>query len=274
MLPNGGNSPPLSMADINGSSGFSGRGNNLNAYRGTLFYRPDNSSGYFSAGAINISDFYATQGTSPVVPGNATYTSGSSITLPALFNKLYVRCYGAGGGGGGGCYVPNYNEAYGGSSGGAGGSTTFWAGSGFAVTGQGGGAGGGAGLTITNALGGVVQDGNGSSGSGGSGGSGGSAGGGGSRAGGVHSNGAAYPYTLYRQGGDGGSGGVGGNSGEILVMDIDSMGWATIKNYYGISVPISIGAAGGGGSGGAKLGSGAAGNGGSGSGGWIYLRWT
>lgn len=274
MLPNGGNRPPLSMQDINGSSGFSGRGNNLNAYRGTLFYRPDNSTGYFSSGTINISDFYSTQGTSPVVPGNATYTSGSSITLPTLFNKLYVTCYGGGGGGGGGCYVPNYNEAYGGSSGGAGGSTVFWSGSAFTVTGQGGGAGGGAGLTITNALGGVIQEGNGSAGAAGSGGSGGSAGGGGGRAGGVHNNGLPYPYTLYRQGGDGGSGGVGGNSGEILVLNIDSMGWSTIKNYYGATVPISVGSVGGGGSGGAKLGSGAAGNGSSGTSGWIYIRWT
>ena len=100
MLPNGGNLPPLSMADINGPNGFNGRGNSLSAYRGTLFYRPDNSTGYFSSGVINISDFYSTQATSPVVPGNSGHIYSGPVTLPPLFNQLYVTVYGGGGGGG------------------------------------------------------------------------------------------------------------------------------------------------------------------------------
>mgnify|MGYP000152016716 CR=1 FL=1 len=257
MLPNGGNLPPLSMSDINGSAGFNGRGNDLNAYRGSLFYRPDNSTGYFPAGVISFTDFYATQGSSPVVPGSATYSSGSSIVLPAMFNQLYVTCYGGGGGGGGGTC-----SAYGvgtiGASGANGGSTFFMSGTGFQVSAAGGGGGGGGGQTVTNVFGAVVQNGTGSAGATGSGGGGGAGGAGGGGAGGPFNNGQPSPYTLYMVGANGGNGGQGGTSGEVLVMNRDVMGFNAIKAYYGATVGISIGASGGGGAGA----------------GWIVLRWT
>lgn len=272
MLPNGGNRPPLSMADINGSSGFSGRGNNLNAYRGTLFYRPDNSTGYFSSGAINISDFYSTQGTSPVVPGNSgNITSGSTYTLPVLFNKLYVTCYGGGGGGGGGSYQSSGGAGYNGGAGSTGETTLFMPSTGFQVSGPGGNGGGGAGISSANYLYGVYvsgTDGTGSAGAAGSGGGGGAGGGGGGGSGGRRVVTSVNSYTDYA-GATGGAGGAGGNSGEILIMDIDSMGWNAIRAYYGASIAISIGGGGGGGGG-----AGVAGNGNTGSSGRIYIRWT
>ena len=46
----------ISMSDING---VFGRGNNLNAYRGTTWYTAAGGSGTFSSGAISFSDFYS-----------------------------------------------------------------------------------------------------------------------------------------------------------------------------------------------------------------------
>lgn len=264
MLPNGGNRPPLSMQDINGASGFSGRGNNLNAYRGTLFYRPDNSTGYFPASpnAIAFTDFYSTQATSPVVADNATYTSGSSITLPALFNKLYVTVYGGSGGGGGGCEFKNTTSHDDGSSGGAGGQTIFGVGQSFALTANGGGGGGGGGVnnagnTGSNAA--TYPDDTGVR-TGGSGGT------------GYGSQSVSY-FPYYFAGSNGGRGGKGGkNYG--LIFDIDVMGWNSIKNYYGASIPIQIGAGGSGGQGGIIANFGIAGNGSPGNDGYIYISWT
>lgn len=265
-LPSGGNLPPLSIADIQAE--FS-RGNNLNAYRGTAYYNADNSVSYFPAGIIRISDFYGTAKNSPVVPGNKTASSGSTVVLPAMFNKLYITCYGAGGGGGQGAGCVGYGSTYGGNGGGNGGGTSFMSGTAFAVSAQGGGGGGGGGQTTTNALGGVVTNGTGGTGSTGSGGGGGAGGSGGGGYG-SYNNGLAFPYTLYTSGASGGSGGAGGNSGEILVMDIDVMGWNTIKAYYGATVAISLGGGGAGGGGAYGAGTG----GGRGADGSVYLRWT
>ena len=282
MLPNAGNLPPLAMSDINGPSGFNGRGNNLNAYRGTLFYRPNNSTGYFPSGAIAFTDFYATQATSPVVPGSATYTSGSSITLPTLFNTLTVTCYGGSGGGGGGSWLAGTDVTKGGGSGGAGGATYFANGQSYAVSASGGGAGGGAAYTYQNQflsggvwynVGGPV-DGTGSTGADGSGADGGSPsiGGGGSGSG----DGASHIYytsgttrTIYAAA-SGGSGGKGGKS-SILVFSIASQGWAYVSQFYSASIPVTFGAggaAGGGGGGYSGL------SGGAGAGGKIILSWT
>lgn len=266
MLPSGGNSPPLSIQDIN--SAYGGRGNNLNSYRGTLYYKPDNSTAYLPAGAIAISDFYNTSGSSPVVPGSASYSSGSSIVLPAMFNKLYVTCYGAGGGGGQGANCVGYGSTYGGNGGSNGGATYFMSGTAFQVSAAGGGGGGGGGQGAGTWAG-PTSSGAGGTGSTGSGGGGGGGGGGGSGVG-SHDNGQPWPYTLYTNGGPGGYGGQGGNSGEILIMNIDVMGWSTIKAYYGATVGISIGAGGVGGTGAYSAGY----SGGAGSGGWINIRWT
>jgi hypothetical protein len=47
---------PISMSQIN--SVFDGRGNNLNAYRGTTWFTAAGGSGTFSSGTISFSDFY------------------------------------------------------------------------------------------------------------------------------------------------------------------------------------------------------------------------
>ena len=52
----------LAMSTIN--SVFDGRGNNLNAYRGTTWYTAAGGSGTFSSGAISFNDFY-NKGPSP-----------------------------------------------------------------------------------------------------------------------------------------------------------------------------------------------------------------
>jgi hypothetical protein len=53
----------LSMSAINTEFG---RGNNLNAYRGTTWYTDAGASGTFSSGAISFSDFYSKRATSPM----------------------------------------------------------------------------------------------------------------------------------------------------------------------------------------------------------------
>lgn len=61
----------ITMAQIN--SEFS-LGNNLNSYRGTTWWKDDASTGTFSSGAINFSDFYSTRVSAPGYPGNDSYT--------------------------------------------------------------------------------------------------------------------------------------------------------------------------------------------------------
>lgn len=281
MLPNGGNRPPLSMSEINGPNGFNGRGNDLNAYRGTLFYRPDNSTGFFPAGAISFTDFYLTQGTSPVVPGNATYTSGSAITLPALFNTLTVTCYGGGGGGGGGSWLAGTNVANGGGGGGAGGTTSFGSG-GYFVSAPGGGGGGGANYSYANQVFNAsigwynvaTVDGTGSAGSAGSGADGNSPAGGGGGGGAADSSSHIFvtsgtTRTIYAAA-NGGGGGAGGRS-SVIVFDIASQGYAYVSQFYNASIPVSFGSGGSGGRGGAGL---AGLFGGGGAGGKIILSWT
>lgn len=278
MLPNGGNRPPLSMSDINGPSGFNGRGNNLDAYRGTLFYRPNNSTGYFPAGTIAFTDFYSTQATSPVVAGSATYTSGSSITLPALFNTLTVTCYGGSGGGGGGSWLAGTTiSSGGGGGGGTGGTTTFAPGQSYAVSANGGGGGSGGGFSYVNYLDGSPvgsSDGTGAGGSDGSGADSGSPYSSNSGAGGADNQSHTYvtssrTYTVYSAA-RGGAGGKGGK-GSILVFNIATQGWAYVSQFYNASIPVTIGSGGNGGAGGGGY-SGL--SGGVGAGGKIILTWT
>lgn len=54
----------LAMSTIN--SVFDGRGQNLNAYRGTAWYTAAGGSGTFSSGAISFNDFY-NKGPSPAI---------------------------------------------------------------------------------------------------------------------------------------------------------------------------------------------------------------
>ena len=70
----------ISMSQIN--SVFDGRGNNLNAYRGTTWYTAAGGSGTFSSGAISFNDFY-NKG-----PSAAITVSLASITNNQPFEAL------------------------------------------------------------------------------------------------------------------------------------------------------------------------------------------
>jgi len=81
-----------------------GRGNNLNAYRGTVWYQPNSLvTGNFSSGAISLSDFYNKQPTDPATTGSQTFSTPgtTTFTVPLYRNSLTVQIWGAGGGGGG-----------------------------------------------------------------------------------------------------------------------------------------------------------------------------
>jgi hypothetical protein len=73
-------SGPLSIQQINAEFG---RGNNLNAYRGTVWYTDAGGSGTFSSGAISISDFYGKRATSP------TFTA----TIYSHYDQLNLRSW-------------------------------------------------------------------------------------------------------------------------------------------------------------------------------------
>ena len=68
----------LTMAQINAEFG---RGNNLNAYRGTSYYTSSAGPFTFSSGAISFSDFYGTQLAAPVF----------SFTISAHQNQANLR---------------------------------------------------------------------------------------------------------------------------------------------------------------------------------------
>lgn len=121
-LPSGGNLPPISLNDINGEFGY---GANLNAYRGKMFGRDDSTAGLFSAGVINISDFYATK---KVVAGGPIYPATGNIVIPPYKTITFYVIGGNGGGiGAPGIYVggPANGQATAPGNGGAGGTTSF-----------------------------------------------------------------------------------------------------------------------------------------------------
>lgn len=134
MLPSSGSNTPLSMSDINRA--FNSRGNNLNAYRGSLFYRPNNSRGFFPAGVIRFSDFYDTSGNSPVVPQSYTLPPGSFTRTLPMFNIVTFTVRGGDGGQAG----QSGNSGSGG-PGGAGGDSYINGNAGRYITGSGGSAG-------------------------------------------------------------------------------------------------------------------------------------
>lgn len=97
-LPSSGNNPPISLSDLNTEFG---RGYSLSGYQNTRWFKDDNSRGYFAAGSITLSDFYATRVSSPVVSGSvtldrATY-NGKNYAFP-MFNNLTVTAYSGKGG--------------------------------------------------------------------------------------------------------------------------------------------------------------------------------
>lgn len=148
----------LSLSAINAEFAL---GNNLGAYRGIRWYKDDNSRGYFDNNAsgngppIDISEFYGTRKTIPVVPtGDVSYGNGSYFVVP-FYNRLIINLQGGGGGQGGA--VGYYSQGYyngvltPGGSGGSGGTTSFgtWVSAGGGAGGGGGGNSGAAGGTAS-----------------------------------------------------------------------------------------------------------------------------
>jgi len=102
-------SGPLSIYQINAQFG---RGNNLNAYRNTLYYTSSGGPFTFPNTNISISNFYGTSNVA-IIPVVFFLTSGSSFVVPSNWNNSLnsIACIGAGGGGG--------NNSGGGGGGGA-----------------------------------------------------------------------------------------------------------------------------------------------------------
>jgi hypothetical protein len=75
---------PITMAQIN--SVFDGRGNNLNAYRGTTWFTAAGGSGTFSSGAISFNDFYL-KGPSAGVTVSLASMNGTTFFGTAFSNN-------------------------------------------------------------------------------------------------------------------------------------------------------------------------------------------
>lgn len=146
-------SGPISISDL--KAAFPAiNSNNLADYRGTKWYRSNNSRGFFGNPTISMSESYDTRPTNPVTPGSATYYGTTSFTIP-LFNTLSITCKGGDGGQAGGYGV---NGCKGGNTpsgdGGAGGTSYFgsYLSAGGGVGGSGNGVGGATGSTTSTAL--------------------------------------------------------------------------------------------------------------------------
>lgn len=109
-------SGPIDMATINANFG---RGLNLNAYRGTIWYQPNSLTyGYFSSGAISMSEFYNKQPNDPAGSGAVDYQTPGTyyFSVPLFRNYLQIQAWGGGGAGGaytpGGPYAPGGGQSY------------------------------------------------------------------------------------------------------------------------------------------------------------------
>ena len=109
-------SGPISIGVINQNFG---RGTNLNAYRNTIWYQPNSLTfGYFSGGAINLSDFYNKQPNDPAGSGAADFNSPGTYywTVPLFRNFIQIQVWGGGGAGGpydrNGGYAPAGGNSY------------------------------------------------------------------------------------------------------------------------------------------------------------------
>lgn len=79
---------PISMSQIN--SVFDGRGNNLNAYRGTQWYTAAGGSGTFPSTPISFSDFYL-KGPSPATSVSLASLNGAYLVgYPFIENEPYT----------------------------------------------------------------------------------------------------------------------------------------------------------------------------------------
>lgn len=150
-LPSGGNSPPISLADLNTEFGY---GNNLAAYQGTLVGL-GTACKVISAGVVSLSDFYSTN---KVVAGGPTGASGN-VTVPQ-YKTITLTAKGGNGGTNGAAGVYSGGPANGTATpagpGGAGGTSSFTQSSTTFVSSAGGAGGGGAStqqqVTLTNPL--------------------------------------------------------------------------------------------------------------------------
>lgn len=108
-------------AQLQATSAWYNKGANIGGYRGLQWWQDNTVTGYFSSGALSMSDFYSKRSFSPVTPGAYRfYISGyyptpgapagatlvatsqsSSFTIP-VYNLLTVTVYGGAGGGAGG----------------------------------------------------------------------------------------------------------------------------------------------------------------------------
>ena len=121
--------PTSGTISINDVNSVFGRGNNLNAYRGTVWYQPNSLvTGTFSAGTISLSNFYNKQPNDPATTGSATYSSPgtTSFTAPLYRNSLTIYVWGGGGGGGGYGNSPGSSYADGSQYGDTGGTSVFY----------------------------------------------------------------------------------------------------------------------------------------------------
>jgi hypothetical protein len=193
-----------------------GRGNNLNAYRGTTWYTDAGASGTFSSGAISFSDFYSKRATSPMfsftissnqvnanlrtLAVNAGWNQSSALTA-TIASGVYIYSTSTGtpaltinGSFPGGVTLVNNGVIQG--MGGAGGMGGYWTGSKIAPI-----AGGGGGLALSVSVGVSINNANLIAGGGGGGG------------------GAAFISRYYGKqqstqlGGSSGGGGLGGGAG-------------------------------------------------------------
>lgn len=106
--------PPSGPLDIGTINAVFGRGTNLAAYRGTIWYQPNSLNyGYFPTGAISISDFYNKQPNDPASAGALDYQSPGTYYFAAPLYRNYLQIQVWGGGGAGGPY--DLNGSYGGS---------------------------------------------------------------------------------------------------------------------------------------------------------------
>jgi hypothetical protein len=78
----------ISIQQINAEFG---RGNNLNAYRGTTWFTPAGASGTFSSGAISMNEFYNKQPNSPTfsftISSNQTNANLRTLAVNAGWNQ-------------------------------------------------------------------------------------------------------------------------------------------------------------------------------------------
>lgn len=236
----------LSINDINT---LFGRGNNLNAYRGTTYYTSSAGPFTFSSGSISMNNFY---GTGPIANRSTLTYTFSSNTANASLNVSAIGGYTAGtsditvyvnsgvylyststgtpgftiSGGTSGDTITIVNNGYIMGMGGVGGQ-----GRGSPTYGQPGGAGGTA-LSVSTGINITVNNTNGAAYIGGGGGGGGSGNipGGGGGAGGGTGGWSYYTYAGQVAGGAGGSpGAAGSNGGEAM----DYCPCTGNRNYYG-----------------------------------------